>query len=94
MDPNPGGDGISVVRSPGSSASTIEGVLCWYSSRALRGSRRGFSVPAGSRVAVFVGGRRWRGLPASVPLARHSEIVLEVGPYVPPHASYTFPPGM
>jgi hypothetical protein len=54
----------------------------------------GFSVPAGSRVAVFVGGRRWRGLPASVPLARHSEIVLEVGPYVPPHASYTFPPGM
>jgi len=28
-----------------------------------------------------------------VPLARHSEIVLEVGPYVPPHRSYTFPPG-
>jgi hypothetical protein len=53
----------------------------------------GFSGPAGSRVAVFVGGRRWRGSPASVPLARHSEIVLEVGPFVPPHAWYTFPPG-
>ena len=23
----------------------------------------------------------------------HSEIVLEVGPYVPPHSRYTFPPG-
>jgi len=52
-----------------------------------------FSAPAGTRVAVFVDGRRWRGAPGSVPLARHMEIVLEVGPYVPPHASYTFPPG-
>ena len=25
--------------------------------------------------------------------SRHAEIVLEVGPYVPPHRSYTFPPG-
>jgi hypothetical protein len=52
-----------------------------------------FLAPAGTRVAVFVDGRRWRGLPGRVPLATHSEIVLEVGPYVPPHASYTFPPG-
>jgi len=60
----------------------------------LSGSRlASFTAPAGTRVAVFVDGRRWRGPPGSVPLARHSEIVLEVGPYVPPHASYTFPPG-
>jgi hypothetical protein len=52
-----------------------------------------FRAPAGTRVAVFVDGRRWRGTPASVPLAVHSEIVLEVGPYVPPHPSYAFPPG-
>jgi hypothetical protein len=51
-----------------------------------------FSAPAGSRVEVFVNGRRWHGLPRRVPLERHSEIVLEVGPHVPPHASYTFPP--
>jgi hypothetical protein len=58
-------------------------------------SRRvaGFRVPAGGSVRVFVDGRRRRGSPGSVPLARHSEIVLEVGPFVPPHASYTFPPG-
>jgi hypothetical protein len=52
-----------------------------------------FTAPDGTEVAVFVGGRRWRGPPGGVPLAPHSEIVLEVGPYVPPHKSYTFPPG-
>jgi hypothetical protein len=31
--------------------------------------------------------------PGAVRLLRHAEIVLEVGPPVPPHAVYTFPPG-
>lgn len=58
-------------------------------------SRRLASFPASgrSRVLVFVDGRRWPASPGQVPLLRHSEIVLEVGPYVPPHTSYTFPPG-
>jgi hypothetical protein len=52
-----------------------------------------FTAPAGTRVQVFVDGQRWRRLPGSVPLARHAEIVVEVGPYVPPHRTYAFPPG-
>lgn len=52
-----------------------------------------FTAPAGARVEVFVDGRRWRGQPGGVPLTKHAEIVVEVGPYVPPHASYTFPSG-
>jgi hypothetical protein len=52
-----------------------------------------FSAAAGTEVEVFVDGQRWPGSPGNVPLTRHSEIVLEVGPHVPPHASYTFPPG-
>jgi len=52
-----------------------------------------FSAPAGMPVAVFVNGRRWHGSPGSVPLTAHSEIVLELGPHVPPHTSYAFPPG-
>jgi hypothetical protein len=52
-----------------------------------------FPAAAGRRVVVFVDGRRWHGSPGGVPLKRHSEIVLEVGPHVPPHSSYTFPPG-
>lgn len=52
-----------------------------------------FRAPAGRRITVYVAGRRWRGNPGAIPLAPHSEIVLEVGPHVPPHSSYTFPPG-
>lgn len=52
-----------------------------------------FAAPSRGSVAVYVDARRWSGSPASVPLERHAEIVLEVGPHVPPHASYSFPPG-
>jgi hypothetical protein len=44
-------------------------------------------------VRVFVDGRHFSGPPGEVPLTHHSEIVLEAGPYVPPHRRYTFPPG-
>lgn len=58
----------------------------------LSPSRLGsFMASAGTHVAVFVDGRRWRGSPGSVPLLSHTEIVLEVGPHVPPHRSFTFP---
>ena len=52
-----------------------------------------FSASGGATVRVFVDGRRSRSSPARVPIRPHSEIVLEVGPYVPPHASYAFPRG-
>lgn len=47
----------------------------------------------GRRVEVFVDGRRRPGPPGTVPLSRHAEIVLEIGPHVPPHPAYNFPPG-
>jgi hypothetical protein len=53
-----------------------------------------FTAALGTGVAVYVNGRRWAGRPGTVPLRRHSEIVLEVGPHVPPHTSYSFPPGI
>ncbi len=46
------------------------------------------------RVHAFVGGRPWRGDPRSIPLSRHAQIVLEVGGYVPPHASFLFRKGL
>ena len=52
-----------------------------------------FTAAKGSQVAVFVDGSPWRGAPSAVPLTRHAEIVLEVGPHVPPHSSYAFPAG-
>jgi hypothetical protein len=52
-----------------------------------------FPAPSGTRVSVFLDGQRWHGPPGEVPLTTHSEIVLEVGPFVPPHRTYSFPPG-
>ncbi len=51
-----------------------------------------FRVGRGAHVTVYVGGRRWTGAPGDVPLTPHAEIVLEVGPHVPPHTSFTFAP--
>jgi hypothetical protein len=45
-------------------------------------------------VEAYVGGRRWHGDPRAIPLARHAQIVLEVGGHVPPHTRYLFPPGL
>jgi hypothetical protein len=53
-----------------------------------------FTAPMNTRVRVFINGRRWHGEPGDVALGRHFEIVLEVGPHVPPHTAFTFPPGV
>jgi hypothetical protein len=52
-----------------------------------------FAAPAGQRVSVYVDGRKQGGAPGAVGLTPHAEIVIEVGPRVPPHSTYTFPPG-
>lgn len=51
-----------------------------------------FRAPAGSHVSVFIGGRRRAQAPGVIRITDHAEIVLEVGPHVPPHRSFTFPP--
>jgi hypothetical protein len=45
-------------------------------------------------VRVYVDGRRIALNPRRVALSAHAEIVLEVGPYVPPHTAYRFPSGV
>jgi len=52
------------------------------------------SFPAGADgVQVYVNGRHVQVDPRRVALTRHAQIVLEVGPPVPPHSSFTFPRG-
>ena len=46
------------------------------------------------RVRAHVGGREWRGDPRAIPLEPHAQIVVQVGPFIPPHARYAFPPGL
>jgi hypothetical protein len=83
--------GLVLVR-PGSRLSLSDLFRAW-GEPLTSGRLVSFSGSPRGKVVVFVDGRRWRGEPGSVPLARHAEIVLEAGPYVPPHASYAFPPG-
>jgi hypothetical protein len=45
----------------------------------------------GGPVRVYVNGVRRAGNPATTPLSAAVEIVLEIGPRVPPHDSFTFP---
>jgi hypothetical protein len=45
------------------------------------------------RIRAYVAGKRWPGALRSIRLRRHAQIVLEVGPYVPPHARFLFGPG-
>src|SRR5437762_1831743 len=43
-------------------------------------------------VSLFRNGLRVRGDPRAVRLRAGDELVLETGPYVPPHRSFVFPP--
>jgi hypothetical protein len=43
-------------------------------------------------VRVYVDGLLRRGDPRTLVLHDRDEVVLEVGPYIPPHVSYRFPP--
>jgi hypothetical protein len=45
-------------------------------------------------VQATVNGRPWTGDPRAIPLTRHAQIVLQVGPRIEPHPSYLFPPGL
>ncbi len=44
-------------------------------------------------VRVYVDGVLARGRPGSVVLRAHSEVVVELGSYIPPHRFYLFPEG-
>jgi hypothetical protein len=46
---------------------------------------------SGAGVRVYVDGLRSSTSPGAIPLKQDQEIVLEVGPYVPPHARFSFP---
>ena len=52
----------------------------------------GFHASNGHGVSVFVNGTRWQDSSRSAPIYAHAQITIEVGPYVRPHASYSFPP--
>ncbi len=79
--------GVVLVR-PGAPATLADLFRAW--GQTLTAHRL---LSFGGRVHVYVDGRPRPGPPGTVALRRHAEIVLEVGPQVPPHTAYHFPPG-
>jgi hypothetical protein len=77
-----------VLVAPGGDPTLGDLFRAWH--RPLTGRRL---LSFGGGVRVYIDGRRRLEAPARVPLRGHSEIVLEVGPYVPPHPRYTFASG-
>jgi hypothetical protein len=59
-----------------------------------RSLSRGRLLSFRGRVHAYVAGRLVRGDPRRIPLARHTNVVLEVGGYIPPHPRFLFPPGL
>ena len=75
------------------------GTVHFRSGATLRDLFRAWGQPLGpGRMAAFHGHVRYylagRRVMATPSLHEHAEIVLEVGPYVPPHSIYTFPRGL
>jgi hypothetical protein len=83
--------GVVLVRS--AAHATLADLFDSWGQPLSREQLASFSAAPGKQIAVFVNGLRWHVAPGNVPLAPHDEIVLEVGPFVPPHTSFTFPPG-
>ena len=54
----------------------------------------GFRTTGSAPVRAYVAGRRWRASLRSIPLRRHAQIVLELGPFIPPHRAFLFRPGL
>ena len=53
-----------------------------------------FRTSARRPVRGYLGGRRWRGPLAAIPLRRHAQIVLELGRFIRPHRVFLFPAGL
>jgi hypothetical protein len=86
-------DPTGVVLARGGARLTLADVFRSWGQPLSESRMVSFPASPGKQVTAFVDGGRRTGPPQDVPLTEHSEIVLEFGPYVPPHASFTFPPG-
>lgn len=54
----------------------------------------GFHTTAGRPVRAYVAGRRWHGRLGTIPLRRHTNVVLELGRYIRPKKVFLFPLGL
>lgn len=82
--------GVIRVRRTRHTTPTVGELFALWGQPLSRSRLAGFPGP----VRAFLDGGRWRADPRTIPLDRHAQVVLEVGPAVAPHPSYLFPAGL
>jgi hypothetical protein len=87
-------DPTGVIEVRTGTKATLGDLFALWSAPLSRTRLAGFTTTPAQPVRAYVGGVRWRGDLRALPLRRHAEIVLEIGPYVRPHRSYLFGPGL
>jgi pimeloyl-ACP methyl ester carboxylesterase len=87
-------DPTGVVEVRAGTTPTLGDLFALWGAPLSRTRLAGFTTRATRPVRAYVGGRPWRGTLSAIPLRRHAEIVLELGPYVAPHRTYLFRPGL
>jgi hypothetical protein len=86
--------GVILIDPTGSRVPTVGELFKLWGQPLNRRRLASFMALANSAIAAFVDGRRFPDDPRSIPLRRHAQIVLEVGPPVEPHPSYRFASGL
>jgi hypothetical protein len=87
-------DPTGVISVAGSGRYTLGRFFALWRQPLARTRLLSFETSPRSPVRAYLDGVRWPGELGAIPLRRHAEIVLELGPAIPPHASYRFPPGL
>ena len=87
-------DPTGVVEVRSGTRATLGDLFALWGAPLSRTRLAGFATTPARPVRAYVGGLPWRGPLAAIPLTRHAQIVLELGPYVAPHRSYLFRPGL
>jgi hypothetical protein len=88
--------GVVLIDAPstGQAQPTVDDLFKLWGQPLSRHRLASFTVAGNGSVAAFVDGRRVLGPSGAIPLRRHVQIVLEIGPHVQPHPSYRFTSGL
>jgi pimeloyl-ACP methyl ester carboxylesterase len=87
-------DPTGVIEVRAGTSATLGDLFALWGAPLSRTRLAGFTTSAKEPVRGYVGGRPWRGALGAIPLTRHTQIVLELGPYIAPHRRYLFRPGL
>jgi hypothetical protein len=82
-------DGIIHIESPQSRTFTLADFFAIWGQPLSRTRAASMRASRGTRLKVWVNGKRYRGDPASIPLMAHADIVIEAGPPFPPPPAFT-----